>query len=156
MREIYRKIVCAVIISADGKVLMGRKDPTSGGVYPDCWQIPGGGVEVGETNLAALRRELLEETGIDCAQYSPEILSDIDSASAPKRLAGGEEVLCHMKFFVYQMRIPLDAEMITVIRGTEFAEIAWHDKESICRISLVPAGTRLFRDFGNRIFSPHV
>jgi hypothetical protein len=42
MREIERTIVSALIFSQDGKLLMGKKDPAKGGVYPDCWHIPGG------------------------------------------------------------------------------------------------------------------
>lgn len=43
LREITREIVSGLIFSADGKLLMGKKDPTKGGVYSDCWHIPGGG-----------------------------------------------------------------------------------------------------------------
>lgn len=49
MRKINRIIVAALIFSKDGKLLMGTKDPRRGGVYSDCWHLPGGGVEEGET-----------------------------------------------------------------------------------------------------------
>jgi 8-oxo-dGTP pyrophosphatase MutT (NUDIX family) len=67
MRTIHRTIVSALIFSKDGKLLMGMKDPKNGGVYADCWHIPGGGVDEGETKEQALRREMLEEVGIDIA-----------------------------------------------------------------------------------------
>ena len=65
LREIDRNIASVVIISADNKILMGRKDPAKGGVYPDVWHIPGGGVDDGETLIDAAKRETLEEVAID-------------------------------------------------------------------------------------------
>lgn len=41
------------------------KDVNKGGVYTDCWHIPGGGIEEGEDKNSALMREVKEETGID-------------------------------------------------------------------------------------------
>jgi ADP-ribose pyrophosphatase YjhB (NUDIX family) len=56
MRTIHRTIVSALIYSNDGKLLMGKKDPAKGGVYNDCWHIPGGGIEEGEGKIEALTR----------------------------------------------------------------------------------------------------
>ena len=53
MREINRKIVGGIIFSKDGKLLQVMKNPKEGGVFPDCWHIPGGGVEQGESNEVA-------------------------------------------------------------------------------------------------------
>lgn len=46
------------VIMEDGKVLLGRRRDI------DWWNLPGGGMELGETVDEALRREVLEETGL--------------------------------------------------------------------------------------------
>jgi len=43
MRQQDRTIVSAVLISRDKKILLGKV--REGGVYPDCWHIPGGGID---------------------------------------------------------------------------------------------------------------
>ena len=65
MRTIQRDIVGGFIFSADGKLLLGKN--RKGGVYEGLFVVPGGGVDTGETKPQALRREMLEETGIDIA-----------------------------------------------------------------------------------------
>ena len=54
--------VGAVVLGSEGVLLVRRdKDPAKG-----LWSIPGGGVEVGETQADAVIREVQEETGIEC------------------------------------------------------------------------------------------
>jgi 8-oxo-dGTP pyrophosphatase MutT (NUDIX family) len=57
-------VVRLVVLDADDRVLLFHtRDPT----YPELgtwWELPGGGVEAGETYIDAAVRELHEETGI--------------------------------------------------------------------------------------------
>jgi 8-oxo-dGTP diphosphatase len=52
---------CALVFDDDGSVLLARRarEPDRGK-----WDVPGGFIEEGEQPLDALRRELLEETGL--------------------------------------------------------------------------------------------
>ena len=62
---VERSVVRLVVLdTADQVLLFHTHDPA----YPDLgdwWELPGGGIEKGETYLEAAIRELHEETGID-------------------------------------------------------------------------------------------
>lgn len=55
--------VVAAMIEKDGKYLITQRRPTA--TLPLLWEFPGGRVEEGETDEAALARELDEEMAID-------------------------------------------------------------------------------------------
>lgn len=68
-----RPAVSAAIFR-DGQVLLGqRSKPPLDGV----WSLPGGHIEAGETALAAVTRELMEETGVTADIYGIADTADV-------------------------------------------------------------------------------
>jgi len=60
-----RLVVVAVIAERDGRFLVARR--LQGTHLAGCWEFPGGKVHDGETNEAALEREIDEELGCTVA-----------------------------------------------------------------------------------------
>jgi mutator protein MutT len=56
-------VVVAAIIERGGRLLVSQRGPNGG--QPGRWEFPGGKREHGETDDQALRREVLEELGIE-------------------------------------------------------------------------------------------
>ncbi|MFN8016113.1 MAG: NUDIX hydrolase [Acidimicrobiia bacterium] len=62
------RLVVSAVICAEDKVLVVRRAKED--TYPGLWEFPGGGVdEIGESVVQALRREVLEETGISLPEF---------------------------------------------------------------------------------------
>jgi 8-oxo-dGTP diphosphatase len=57
--------VAAAVIERDGKYLITQRRESA--VLPLLWEFPGGKVELGETDEAALGRELMERLGAEIA-----------------------------------------------------------------------------------------
>lgn len=150
MRTISRNIVSAIIFSKDGKILFGKKDPKQGGVYTDVWHIPGGGIEEGEEMLIALKREVMEEMGIDIAPYNIVLVDDQGTGTAEKTLKDtGEKVLCNMQFNVYKVIIQdKNANEVAVKLSDDLVEYRWFSPEELSILSLVPAAVVLFERLG--------
>jgi 8-oxo-dGTP diphosphatase len=55
-------VAVGILRRPDGQVLFAQRPP--GKVYAGYWEFPGGKIEPGESSLAALERELLEELGV--------------------------------------------------------------------------------------------
>ena len=60
----YHLTVLGVIRRPDGAFLITRRVMTKSWA-PGWWEVSGGGVKAGETSEEAVKRELLQETGLD-------------------------------------------------------------------------------------------
>ena len=150
MRTITRDIVAAIILSKDGKIFQGMKKTDGGGVYADCWHIPGGGVEEGETKENALVREIREETGIDLSPYLLELVDDSGSGESEKVLRDtGEKVLCKMKFFVYRVVLfDTYANDIKIVLNDDLEKYEWVNVADLQKRKLTPPSIELFKKLG--------
>lgn len=150
MREIKRKIVGGVIFSKDGKLLQVMKDQKGGGVFVDCWHIPGGGVEESESNKEAIIREIKEEVGIDISPYKIELVDDKETGEAEKILKDtGERVLCKMQYNDYKVVINDKlAKNIKVTLDDELEKYEWIDIKDLRGRKVTPPSMELFKKLG--------
>lgn len=103
---------------------MGMKDSQGGGVYADCWHIPGGSVDEGETQERALYREMREEVGIDTNKCKVLRVDDKDQGQSKKILKDtGEEVLCEMQFNVYRIDVRKGANDINLKMSDDLTKL---------------------------------
>lgn len=63
-----REVVLGALVR-EGRVLLVHRSPNRH-AYPDVWDLPGGHIESGETELTALTREMHEELGVQIATGS--------------------------------------------------------------------------------------
>ena len=61
----YRANVGIMLVNKNHQILAGEAIH-----YPGEWMMPQGGIDVGETPMQAMQRELVEETGITCDEVS--------------------------------------------------------------------------------------
>jgi len=150
MKTIEREIVSALIFSKDGKLFQGMKAREKGGVYSDCWHIPGGGVNEGENKEVALIREIKEETGIDISPYKIELVDDIGQGESEKTLNDTDEkVLCKMRFNVYKIIInDKIASKIKIELNDDLVKYQWFDLKDLARIKITPPSVELFKRLG--------
>ena len=69
----------------EGRVLLVHRSPNRR-AYPDVWDLPGGHIETGESELGALTREMHEELGVQIATGSASHLCRLNAGR------GGEPV----------------------------------------------------------------
>jgi 8-oxo-dGTP diphosphatase len=72
------------LIERDGCFMITRRPATSRS-WPGAWEFPGGKVEDGEDDASALRRELIEELGIE-VEVEGLFMEVLDHDEGPRRL----------------------------------------------------------------------
>lgn len=114
------RISAAVIVDAEGRILVVRKRGTT------AFMQPGGKIDPGETALAAVRRELVEEIGVTVAA---EDILPLGRFVAPA--ANEPDHLVDAELFMVDLREEPRAL-------AEIDEIAWVDPAAPGDIELAP------------------
>ena len=118
-----RKGVGIIVLNKNNKVFVGKRKDNPG----DKWQMPQGGVDEGENYIAAMRRELHEETSITNIKIVKEIES-IFEYELPENLIGiiwkGKFRGQMQKWFITRF-IGQDDEINLKTTNPEFIEWKW-------------------------------
>ena len=101
--------VVAAVIERDGEILICQRKP--GGRHALKWEFPGGKVEPGEDDRAALARELREELGID---------AEIGEEMEAYDFRYGDGPAVHLLFFRVRA---FEGEL----RNLDFAQMVWEN-----------------------------
>lgn len=113
--------VVASVIEIDGKLLLCERpaDKRHGGL----WEFPGGKIEQGESDFAAVERELAEELGVRVLEVGAVELAVRDPGS---------------EFVIEFLPVVIEGEP----QALEHAALAWVGEEEPRRIWLAPSDRR--------------
>ena len=118
-----RNGVGVIVLNNENKVFVGKRKDNP----VDRWQMPQGGIDIGESYLSAMKRELYEETSIK----SIEILKEINGFfeyELPKNLVGiiwkGKFRGQKQKWFITRF-IGNENEINLQTKNPEFIEWKW-------------------------------
>jgi len=125
-KKAVRTAVVAVVKNGDGNILLTKRAIPP---YLGKWVMPGGKIDLGEPITAALKREVMEEVGLD---VHVEGLIDIFEIIPSNE---------HSEHYVilYYLVSPKSWELAP--NEGEISEIVWADQDTMDRLD-IPDGTR--------------
>lgn len=124
--------VGAVVHDGEGRLLLvlrGR-EPSAG-----LWSIPGGKVEPGEPREAAVRREVLEETGLDV-----EVVAPVGVVERPTADGGVFEI------HDYSARLLSDA--VDAVAADDADAVGWFTPAQVRTLACVPGLVAALESWG--------
>ena len=127
-------VAIGAVILAGGRVVLVKrgKEPLKGH-----WSLPGGSVELGETLVEAVRREVREETGLDV-----EVGALVEVLDRVHRDADGR-IAYHYVLIDYVCRPRSGDAEIVLSPGDDAAEAALVDPRELGEYSLAPVTRRV-------------
>lgn len=120
------------VVISDGRALLIKRG------YPPLqgeWSIPGGTLELGETLLEGVRRELAEETGIE--------VRIVDLIEVFERVFRDEAGKVRYHFVILDYLC--EAINGSAVAGSDVSDVAWASEAELGQYSLTSTATRVIR-----------
>ena len=127
------QVIVSAIIENKNKLLLGRKSKNVG-PYPNTWHLLGGGVKQGESIFDAIKREVLEESGIKISNLEP---IGFDEDYEPNK----HGIKTHYIFLVFRAKYKAGS----LRAGDDIHELKWIDKSKLKTIKLNRPTIKLFK-----------
>lgn len=122
------RVVAAIVYNEKGEFLLSSRP--EGKPYAGYWEFAGGKVEAGETELAALQREFMEELGISIRQARPWLT----------RVHVYEHAEVHLRFW----RVAA-ADWFGEPLAREGQQFLWQHGRSVPDLPMLPANAPIFK-----------
>jgi 8-oxo-dGTP pyrophosphatase MutT (NUDIX family) len=118
-----REAIRAVVVDAAGRILLCEYTNSASGAK--WWGTPGGGIDPGEDDETALRRELLEETGLRDFELGPQLYEYTHVFPWNGRLLRQHQRLRLVRVVAHDPSPTIDvaAEGVTALRWWTLAEL---------------------------------
>ncbi len=128
----HRHTGAYAVVVHDGRVLLVAK---SRGPYTGSWDLPGGGIEFGETPEAALRREVTEETGLTVtAAY---LLTALSNRVRYRGASGVDEDIHHLGV-LYRVEVDPTQPLLEGPDGQDSHGARWLALDALPSLPLSP------------------
>lgn len=135
----HKHLGCYGLLMEGNKILLIKKKT---GPYDGLLDLPGGSLDFGETPEATLKREFMEETGLDITKYE---LYDANSVKVEWKYDTDTNIMVHHVGIFYKIldykneikkNINIDSKNDDSL-GAEFYEISKLKKEEVSTITLI-------------------
>lgn len=142
---LYRSGVGIMIINKDKEIFVGKRIDN----HSDAWQMPQGGLDAGESEDAAMFRELKEETGI--ADNAVKVVGKSQKYhyynlpyKLQKKFWGGKYLGQKQKWYLVEF-VGEEGVINVKTEDPEFSEWKWVSKENLLN-EIVPFKRDLYED----------
>jgi len=139
----YRRGIGIMLLNRAGRVFVARRVDTPG----EAWQMPQGGIDEGESPVAAAWREMQEEIGTDRAELLAESRGWLRYELPPEiasRVWGGRYRGQEQKWFAFRFT-GTDSDINLARHDPEFLEWKWVAMDALADL-IVPFKRQLYRD----------